>query len=236
MLQSIVRMKKVLVNIRDKTVPELYRLIPRDSDFVIFEAILPLLEQVKRQSELLSAETTPTCQLGIPALVYIADAASKVGRSVLLVAATPDVRDGVKFVMKTLTEEIEKRFPNCGTDSHLRCVGHFLHPYHRGSVLKKFLKYQATIDRMVRDHPTTAEFARQANLDRGLQVGDPEDPMEMAMAENPREEEEITTEPLLAEIERYRKMVVPPEKSEVDVLQWWNTNAAQLPLLSEEAR
>jgi hypothetical protein len=60
--------------------------------------------------------------------------------------------------------------------------------------------------------------------------------MEMAMAENPREEDELTTAPLLAEIERYRKMVVPPEKADVDVLKWWKTNAAQFPLLSEEAR
>jgi hypothetical protein len=236
MLESIMRMKKVLVNIREKKVPELYLMIPCDSDFIIYEAILPLLRVIKQQSELLSAEKTPTCQLGIPALVYIRDATGKVKRSALLDDASADVRDGVKAVMTALEEQIDRRFPACGTDNHLRCVGLLLHPYYRGTILKKFIKLYPTIDKMVADHPSTAEFARQSNLDRDLVSGDTEDPMEIAMAEYPREEEEVTTAPLMAEIERYLKMVVPPEKAEVDVLQWWKTNAAQLPLLSEEAR
>jgi hypothetical protein len=235
MLESLVRMKKVLVNLRDKKIPEIYLLIPRDSDFIIYEAILPLLREVKKQSELLSAETTPTCQLGIAALVYIRNAAKVTTTGLRLEEASPDVRDGVKLVMTTLNDEIEKRFPGCGTDNYLRCVGHLLHPYYRGSILKKFSKYQTTVDRMVQEHPSTAEFARQSDLAAVVDL-DLDDPMEIAMAENPREEEEVTTAPLMAEIERYIKMLMPEEKAAVDVLGWWKANAAQLPLLSEVAR
>ena len=33
--------------------------------------------------------------------------------------------------------ELNKRFPDCGTQNDLYCCGHILHPFYRGSLFRK---------------------------------------------------------------------------------------------------
>jgi hypothetical protein len=234
MLESIVRMKRVLINVREKRINDLHTLIPEDSDFIVYEAVLPVLQMIRKQSELLSAEVTPTCHLGIPALFYIRDKVLNVIASPPQ-EATQDMQTAIRTTMEELRDQIEERFPNCGTENRLMCTGHLLHPYYRGSILKKYDKFNETVEVMVNDHPSTAEFATQSRLDRAM-IEEEVDPMEVAMAEQTREEANVLTSPLMAEIERYVKLLAPPEKAEVNVLKWWKDNASQFPLLSEVAR
>jgi len=229
-------MKRVLINIREKCIPELQRYIPRNSEFLIYENIIPVLKVVKKYSDLLSAEVTPTLQLALPALFYIMEAIKTAKNLVPELNANRDIQDALNMTFDALKKQLDDRFPSSGSENEFTCIGHLLHPYYRGSLLKRYGKFDDVVDKMVDDHTSTIEFTEQSRLNQAM-ISESEDPMEIAMAEEHAQSGNDTkTPPLRGEIERYLKMVPPPEKGDVDILNWWKSHANQFPLLSEEAR
>jgi len=234
-LESLMRLKRVLVNIREKKVGDLWALIPFDNEFSIYEAILPVLKVVKNHSELVSAEKTPTMQLALPAIFYIKEAIAKGHTNMTAMDINREVQLAVGLAFQGLSQELDKRFPENGTNNYLMSVAHLLHPYYKGSILRMNKCFTETLNKLTDQHPSTSEFISR-NIATQQAAALVNDPLELAMAADRGPEEIQVTAPLKAEYERFYKMICPPEKGEVNVLTWWKENANQFPILSECAR
>ena len=104
-------------------------MIPTPLTFQIIEQILPMMERACLISEMMSADKKPTIHLVIAMLQNLQGYLEK------------EARDGSQSFAKDyatiMIDELQRRFPNVGTDNELYCFGHILHPYFRGRLFRK---------------------------------------------------------------------------------------------------
>jgi len=149
----------------------------------------------------------------------------------------------VKLFLEVLNRQLYQRFPFKGSKVHAYAVAHLLHPWYRGATLEICMNFVQTFEKIIEDHPSTAEFkARSAapGLDDAMVMDVDDDDLNQyvatQLAQKTGADNDQQLPPIHLELNMYLGKERPDEKDQVDVLKWWKQNAAQFPLLSQLAR
>lgn len=146
-------------------------------------------------------------------------------------------------VVTLLQTSMNRRFPVGGCNNFDYAVAHFIHPYWKGAVLKKFGKLDDIKQRLITEHPTTAQFANESKEKKEREQQQPTEENEalhQLLAEQEQEQESSQENdgdpPMKLEIAMFMKMAKPKEGVNVDVLKWWRGSKNQFPNLYQVAR
>jgi len=126
-MSSILRLRPALEEIKmredrsDKYVDKLVQATPSKTQFDILSQLCPVLQKIKKLSERLTAEKTPTLHLVIPSLVALNRMTSTDAK--------------VLEFLEPFQTYLDSRISNCGRTEELLCVAGFLHPFFKGSIL-----------------------------------------------------------------------------------------------------
>ena len=255
MATTILDMKDVLEHVKqtkENEAPILCSLVPTEQTFTILRGMQPLLVLVKEYSNKFESEFPNIATF----MVDIYNMKEQVQRLIQIAdnegASFEDLDENHRYaiiqLMRTFQERLQARLERYGSDE-VYAIGAVLNPVYKGVPLFKLGLYDKIVDRMVEDHPTTAEFLAQevqtsshitnklseaeiANLpaaDRDIYE------RKQALAARMMTSSLIdTVPPLRKELEKYQDMF-SAEKND-DYLQWWKANAKHLPLLAAMAR
>lgn len=145
MLQSILKMKKVLQALRDgefnqyftkaESRLKLQRRVPTDDEFDVIEALLPYLEIIWDVSQQLSADLKPTLHLVLLHLVRLARLEQQVPEPSKK-RYEPHVAKHITKWLRDFHNNVASRIPNFGRDTYEFNVGNLLHPAVKGRMLK----------------------------------------------------------------------------------------------------
>lgn len=137
--------------------------------------------------------------------------------------------------MDKMLSELESRFPFSGCGIHEYALAHFLDPHFKGYFLKAQRKFEQTKEKLINDHPSTAEFNNPSDImDVAFVMPDDLDPAErefllaQAAPQAPRQYPPI-------EIEVNAYLLTADPGKDVDVLKWWYEHREQYKLLSKLA-
>ena len=267
MICSILKLKKTLISLKEKgtevDIPQF-----NTQEFWCLAQLENILGKFDVASQELSADKTCTMPLILVTLVNLVGGLEAKKKELAKMAddsedcfesllPTPQSKQNVLRLVKNLLLALEREWPDCGAhaESGPIRVGHFLHPFFRGMLLKKFGDEYNDVQRCIIDnHPTTWEHEeKKKNKDSkdsqqsedlfedvesqdiseaykqflALEKDDAEANEEANLDENP---------PIEDEIDRYLHLPRPAEKTKVDILQWWKDHEKVLPLLSHFAK
>ena len=151
MIEGIIAMEKVLVKAADE---ELGCEIPTEDQFTTLKAILPLLQEVKEVSEKMSSDKYCTMDRALAVMYNLSNQISHLKSQLL---------DGpVENYYSAVQEQLKARFPDWGSRFDAYAIGHLLHPFYKGIVLKKCGLYETYVDAMIDKHITTIRYWNQA--------------------------------------------------------------------------
>ena len=148
MIQGILNLKEVLIRAQDEEGFD--TAIPTVEQFNLLQEIVQLLEFIKGISEIMSADKVVTMDR---ALLYIHRIFNKIGK---LRAGFIDDSDLGKFI-DAFEAQLDQRFAQRGADHKPYAMGHLLHPFYKGELLKKLNRYDHYVSEMIDRHPTTIE-------------------------------------------------------------------------------
>ena len=248
MFAGVIELEPALV--RASQDPDFGCEVPTAASFKLLKAILPILSLIRRVSELLSSDEKPTMD---QALLQICMLRSKILANLNAGKAAKDTTGQVEF-LEALLAEMDKRFTNSGGDFYHYRLGHFLHPFHKGILLKRLPKpmFDETIQELVEEDPSTAVYkansldnaakAHEKTLTDAVQLVDDDDEVAEFLSQitkdvftqQQKEAEEATTPPIRKEIDSYLKRTVLDPN--INVLDWWKQNKSEYPLLASLAR
>jgi hypothetical protein len=249
-ITSILEMRRALESIRDSTDrmdEELGKLIPSKIQFDLLEHVARVLGYASSVLQVLSAEKTVTAHL-IPISIYnMLDKIKKVKDENFPDAVGTLIVDFID----AFRNQIEKRFPDCGTQKNSDiAMAHFLDPSYKGVLLNRV---------MAVDEAGTRFDQIKRTIFRGTQLKEEAIPVsESLSSENtPSPDHDamdklflewMNQEPTLISVEQrrtgisdiekefddYLKMAKPQKNS--CILEWWKINSSRLPSLSKLAR
>ena len=224
--------------------------IPTAEQFKLLRAILPTLTLIRKISEKLSSDEVITMD---QALLQIYLLREKVQLNLVAISQLDD-DSGFESFLTLLLAQLDQRFENCGANFHHYRLGHFLHPYYKGVLLKKVPTpcYDETIQELVEAHPSTSVH-KQKSLDNAAKVHDKtltdvvelmdedadvnaiyKDLNKSVLTQQQQEAQDASHPPIRNEIDSFvKKIVLDPE---INVLQWWSIHKTEFPLLSALAR
>ena len=156
--------------------------------------------------------------------------------------------DGVKMFARNLQRNINKRFKNCGCESLLFCLAHWLDPDLRGLILKQYRGvYERTVAEIKRICSNYEPEQQQVPEQRRANDDDNEDDSTLTGAQQLKKrlrliaDNENTTAavtPTLSKIDievmNYERFVDNEDSS--DICTWWRKNGPSFPLLERLAR
>jgi len=157
------------------------------------------------------------------------------------IMANVDMRN----VLGKLVTEMKTRFPDGMCSTHEYAVGHFLHPFWKGALLKNDSTkdhYDTAVNRLVNEHQLTIDFLAAKGRDPPTtvpQVSDEDKELLQIVAtqELAQPQEQRGGEPpLRLEITMYERMTRPTAGAQVDILKWWRGSENQFPTLFKVAR
>lgn len=257
-MRSIVRLKPALLKIvsegdRDSdVVRRLVKATPSESQFQVLEALVPKLEVIRSLSERLTADKRPSIHLVLMSLVTMNT----------LVTNNTAANNFLTHFKAYLNEKL----PNCGRENELWCIGAFLHPRFKGSLLfyrprpgsdpTDTLFNQTKSDIIARVEqllppppPGTEERESQAsvdppssqNLDRALSESQwtavDEYLQSVELADfGTPEEEELPVNDIRHQIEVFLHKLPKPNEADGDILAFWKSNESVVPTLAKFAR
>lgn len=165
MLESILKMKDALVAVREGGNASLQDVIPSDKDFSLMEVLVPVLKSMRTLSESFSKDSEPVLHSVLVGLYRTEIYLSKYPTKPTPCAAV--IRDFCSHLSTNLNTEA--RFDSKGLHNKHYCLAHLLHPHYRGHLLKKFDKFEAFVQDLIDNHPSTQEFLnREAEKARDL--------------------------------------------------------------------
>lgn len=237
-----------MVAVREQEVsssnPLLADVVPTDEVFEMLEKLNPILRQMCIISNNFSKEKECIVSSGLVLLfrscLFLEEYPAKVVNS-------PQY-DSIKHFCTSLLFEMNKpqRFNDKGKNTYFYALGHLLHPYYKGRLLRDYKIYDEVVAKMIDEHPSTVDFyKKQKETQQGTQTSpslleDDDDDVMNLDSVLPEVEVEANTSLNIPELEREMKTYnnLPPceEKHKVDVLQWWKKHARSIPLLSQIAR
>jgi len=155
--------------------------------------------------------------------------------------ANTDMRN----VLGKLVKEMETRFPDGMCNSYVYAVGHFLHPFWKGALLKNDSTkqyYDTAVGRLINEHQSTIDFLAAKRRDPAITPPLPSDEDKelldiVATQELAQPQEQRGGEPpLRLEITMYERIPRPPAGAQLDILKWWRASENQFPTLFKVAR
>ena len=134
MMRSIVKMRVPLESIRDsgntKTPSALMECIPSTDEFDIVERLLPILTIFEGITDFMQSETYPAIAFVCSKLQWL----KKKLCDMCTVARTEDDQPLLQFC-KTACDELDRRFPSCGTKNMIYAKASLLNPSIKSTVL-----------------------------------------------------------------------------------------------------
>ena len=221
--------------------------VPSAENFKLLKAMLPILTLIRNMSEQLSGDEKPTMD---KALLQVFLLRSMVVKSLVAARAAKDESGLVEFLVELLSQ-LDHRFVNTGADNYHYRLGHLLHPFHKGLLLKRVPRpvFDETVQELINEHPTTSVY-KQKSIEKAAQVHEKSLTQEATpdeddvaallheitkdvLTQQQKDAEEATTPPIRTEIDSYLKRTILDPN--VDVLAWWRDNQSVYPILSSVA-
>lgn len=256
MISSIMKIKKTLMSLAENNA---------DLDVPLFDAdefwCLEQMEQVfgrfDAASQQLSADKTCTLPNILVTLCNLTTQTETQKKKVglLPVDSTSKVpseksKKAIISLLTSVQHQLETEFPDYGGHDDLISLGHVLHPFFRGALLKRCQRFDEAIKSIVESHPSTADYkakkqdqenAKSQDLFDDVCIDDLNDAELLCMQLEKEEQEEYGAEvddipPIQEEIDRYLRLPKPEEKGKVDILKWWQDHEKILPILSHFAK
>ncbi|XP_065664453.1 E3 SUMO-protein ligase ZBED1-like [Hydra vulgaris] len=230
-MKSILHLKQGfdIISARNSKTDDILRaIILIQEQFEVIEKIVPILKAISDFSECISAKKQ---HLVIPGLYDIKE---KIKNFILA-----NDKSTADFVSKILAN-LNKRFPDCGSNITNNSLSHFLDPKFKGHLLSRFgkecqtikqLKLSATGDNLSLNSKQTLAPSPDQELTSAEKLL-----FEMMNHDSPRSGFWNTSisNPFDAELNAYKRLGFS-QKSH-DILEWWRVHSPQLPLLSNEAK
>lgn len=234
MIQSLNTIRPGLESLRDRSVNLGCDHLSED-EWELLRDVEKILFRFDAASRELSADKTVTICHVMPHLFDLLGYCQRDARR-------SDCPPAVKELVQTLEEQLGQQFPDCGAREQPIAIGNLLHPYFKGTFLKKFGAYDSTILDLETffGPPETPGSNASATQNPGASpdfFGDELDPTDALMRELTQGETlapEKTT--FQQEVEAFMAMPRPATRRECDVILWWKDHEAMLPLLSKCAR
>ena len=231
MMQSVIQLRPALEAIKDcthrSTDSRLQGLVPESQDFDIIESVIPILQKFEAVSDFMQSETYPTICHVMVKLCFLQLSLKK------LIDGNPD-NSAVHQLCQKLFTDLDKRYPNYGSDEKVYAYTHLLHPGQKGTILYQQSIWNATCQSLIEDEESAPA---EAGLDVAMHLAsDDEDDEEQAMLAsmsqampraNPNEES-----PMMQEITAYVSGGLLPGKN-LDVLAYWKNHEKVYPLLAK---
>ena len=153
----MLRLKVPLIYLRDTEGDDWKKTVPTDEQFLLFEAIVPVLKSVKELSVFLSSDTEIRIDMSLWKVTALINFIEKEKNSYVIHGNNKLVE---KF-LEDLLSELNKRFPDKGHKLPAFALGHYLHPFFRGYLLDVD---DENIQKLVENHPTTKEYIENSSL------------------------------------------------------------------------
>ena len=147
-------MKEVLVRAKDEEGFDTE--IPTVDQFNLLQEVIQLLEFIKGISEIMSADKVITMDR---AMVYIHRIYKKIEK---LKAGLIDDSDVAKF-LDAFKAQLDQRFSRRGADFKPYAMGHLLHPFYKGELLKAQHRFDHYVSEMIDRHPTTIDHLNKSH-------------------------------------------------------------------------
>jgi hypothetical protein len=246
MLHVMLRLKVPLIYLRDTEGDDWKKTVPTDEQFLLFEAIVPVLKSVKELSVFLSSDTEIRIDMSLWKVTALINFVEKEKNNYV----THGNNKLVEKFLGDLLSELNKRFPDKGRKLPAFALGHYLHPFFRGHLLDVD---DENIQKLVENHPTTKEYFENSSL--SVSSSSNNNGSNDSIADNAQgwEENEYNiilakynedtnshhiheNPPIKLEMEKYQKTIRSKNAGKTDTLAWWKQHAAELPILSGVAR
>jgi len=205
-VESVVKMRTTLRALAAETGHEMHDIIPTDRQFDVLDDLLKPLMLIKETSERLSADK-PSLHIVLLALFNI-----------LTLSLEEDFNtstDSRKAFVLTFEKEFLKRLPNYGRSVREFCIGNFLNPRFKGTLLK------ATVGGSQAEYDQTVTYIKDLFRSASQEV-------------LPEAEGRLT--PIEKEIDTYLTVLPKSTRVDLDILDYWKNQEKLLPLLAKVAR
>jgi hypothetical protein len=235
-VESVVKMRTTLRALAAETGHEMHDIIPTDRQFDVLDDLLKPLMLIKETSERLSADK-PSLHIVLLALFNI-----------LTLSLEEDFNtstDSRKAFVLTFEKEFLKRLPNYGRSVREFCIGNFLNPRFKGTLLK------ATVGGSQAEYDQTVTYIKDLFRSASQETQDFDSPSmlneafidtERGWARTPRCLSEVLPEaegrltPIEKEIDTYLTVLPKSTRVDLDILDYWKNQEKLLPLLAKVAR
>ena len=242
MLESIVKMRRILSSIRDipgKDDTKLAPVIPSEDEFNLYDEILPILRRVAEISECFSADKEVSIHLVISNIYTLRH---KCLDFIKTGAASPTAQ----LFHQKLVENLDVSFPDTGCQNLFYSVANLLNPLYKGRALKKLGGFDEAYEALITQSNAYQEWIAATRLfkerlhveiqghvsedDPFYNVGMEEALALMTSFSGPAPPPKLD---IVTEWEIFQKL---PGIIGVDVLEFWRANKYKFPLLAQAAK
>lgn len=240
-IQSIVKIRQPLVALKEEGNPELVDKIPTKKQFDSLEELLKPMMFIKEVSDKLQTDKKPMIHMVIFFLMSLCNMSKS--RQFQTTSTT------TKTFVQAFEENLLKRVKNWGRGVQQYCLGNFLHPSFRGSLLKKpggedsYDRTVAYIKKLFEDEvqPQDSQdlFATETAPSQPASQG--ADWMAFDLDDILATEGEATAAlqdktKIEIELEKWLQQTAVERDPELDILSYWKGKSKELPLLGKLAR
>ncbi|XP_021702767.1 zinc finger BED domain-containing protein 1-like [Aedes aegypti] len=236
-MDSILAMKSPLLSIKaTENGTDLANAIPDECGFKKLEQIIKPLDEIRRASEMLSAEDKPTIHLVLCYMVTLSNLQAKYGYL---------GKESLELC-RSFTDHLNPRVPNKGKNEYIYCAANLLHPRFKGSVMKldnDQFTFEGTKNRLLREYslqygaPTENSISTQDQLTPSESTSGWSELEKLTKEFEAVDNVETTKQSdVQKEMKIFLESTVRADHVEVDVLQWWKKNERVFPCLAKCAR
>lgn len=239
-IESIVKLKPALSALKAEANAELADKIPDKKQFKNLEEVLLPMKFIQEISEKLQTDTKPSIHLVIFFLYRLANLAKG--------DVFKNANKYTKAFVESFVANLGKRVLNYGRRVQMYCLGNFIHPAFKGSLLKKTGgedSFDKVID-YIKDTYKPEEPPKSQTQSQGSQdLFAPSDPKPKSPTWGAFDEAELWGEharpaedvkpPIDLELERWMGTELIKDL-DLDILQYWKQKSKELPLLGDLAR
>ena len=241
-INSIVKIRQPLVALKEEGNPDLVDKIPSKKQFDSFEELLKPMMFIKEVSDKLQTDKKPMLHMVIFFLMSLCN----MSRSKQFQSTSTTT----KTFVQAFEENLSKRIKNWGRGVSQYCLGNFLHPSFRGSLLKKSGgedSYDRTIEyiKKLYEEPEQQPQDSQDLFATGPGPSQPSsqgaewmafDLEDILASEGPATTSNQDKSKIEIELEKWLEYTPVERDVELDILEYWKVKSKDLPLLGKLAR
>lgn len=236
MIKSVLQLQQALERVKEcthrSTDSRLQALVPERDDFELLQSIVPILSKFEAVSDFMSAETYPTiCHV----MVKVCFLQMSLKKAIETNQGLDD--DSLREMCANMGKDLEKRFPNYGSNEKAYAYSHMLHPGQKGTILYQQGIFNQTLQKMVEDEENTTP--QDVGLDVAMHVQsddeDEEQAMLASMSQAMPKPNTSDDSPMTKEMIAFINGGLLPGKN-LDVMAYWKAHEKEFPLLAKVVR